>query len=120
MTPEQSQSGRVPPQPRPDRDTNQQTTSDSALTRLLTARSSIARLRCYATLLDLVTVRTVAVYDGHCQRVTPLGTFFRTCLRDSNCRGHHTPDNCRWATAQDQAYDRYPLIQNSLRKEETT
>lgn len=120
MTPEQSQSGRVPPQPRPDRDTNQQTTSDSALTRLLTAECSLHRLLYFGDLLDLLTVKTVAVYDGHCNRVTPLATFFRTCLRDSTCRDHHTPDNCRWATAQDQAYDRYPLIQNSLRKEETT
>lgn len=84
-----------------------------ALNTLLNASDAFARVQAIGDLDALISDWRAAVWDGACRKVVPLRDFHRDCLANPLRRPAHTTDTCRWATAEDQPYTRYPLITTS-------
>lgn len=91
--------------------------AEAALAAVINAPNAYQRVLAYGELIGHLTTgnETVAVWDGACNRLVTLRAFYRACLGDPGRRAHHTADLCRWATAADQPYRRYPLITTSWR-----
>lgn len=107
---ENARPGEVSSSPSPGRESTI-AAAHGALTAVLTAPTSVAQLRAYADLEARLTDRRAAVWDGVCNRVSPVGAWFSRCMRHDLAE-LHTVENQRWATADDLVLaSRWPLIE---------